>query len=26
VLEVAGGTAKKYGIAAGDRVAHPWFR
>jgi uncharacterized membrane protein (UPF0127 family) len=26
VLEVAGGTAKRYGIAAGDRVAHPWFR
>jgi len=26
VLEVIGGTAKKYGIAAGDRVAHPWFR
>ena len=26
VLEVAGGTAKKYGIAAGDRVAHAWFR
>jgi uncharacterized protein len=26
VLEVIGGTAKKYGIAADDRVAHPWFR
>jgi len=26
VLELIGGTAKKYGIAAGDRVAHPWFR
>jgi len=26
VLEVIGGTARKYGIAAGDRVAHPWFR
>jgi uncharacterized membrane protein (UPF0127 family) len=26
VLEVIGGTAKKYGIATGDRVAHPWFR
>jgi uncharacterized membrane protein (UPF0127 family) len=26
VLEVVGGTARKYGIAAGDRVAHPWFR
>jgi uncharacterized protein len=26
VLEVAGGTARKYGIAAGDRVAHAWFR
>jgi uncharacterized protein len=25
VLEVIGGTAKKYGIAAGDRVAHPLF-
>jgi uncharacterized protein len=26
VLEVIGGTAKRYGITAGDRVAHPWFR
>ena len=26
VLEVVGGTARKYGITAGDRVAHPWFR
>ena len=26
VLEVIGGTAKKYGIAAGDRVAHPLFK
>ncbi|MFZ5738075.1 MAG: DUF192 domain-containing protein [Pseudomonadota bacterium] len=26
VLEVAGGTAKKLGIAAGDRVAHPLFK
>lgn len=25
VLEVVGGTARKYGIAAGDRVAHPLF-
>ncbi|MGB3448350.1 MAG: DUF192 domain-containing protein [Xanthobacteraceae bacterium] len=25
VLEVIGGTAKKYGIAPGDRVAHPVF-
>ena len=25
VLEVIGGTAKKLGIAAGDRVAHPIF-
>ena len=25
VLEVIGGTARKYGIAAGDRVAHPLF-
>lgn len=25
VLEVIGGTAKKYGIQAGDRVAHPLF-
>lgn len=25
VLEVIGGTAKKYGIAPGDRVAHPLF-
>jgi len=26
VLEVIGGTARKLGIAAGDRVAHPLFR
>jgi uncharacterized protein len=26
VLEVIGGTAKKYGIAPGDRVAHPLFK
>jgi uncharacterized membrane protein (UPF0127 family) len=26
VLEVIGGTARKYGIAPGDRVAHPIFR
>lgn len=26
VLELVGGTARKYGIAAGDRVAHAWFR
>ena len=26
VLEVIGGTAKKLGIKAGDRVAHPLFR
>jgi uncharacterized protein len=26
VLEVIGGTAKKLGIRAGDRVAHPLFR
>jgi uncharacterized protein len=26
VLEVIGGTATRYGIAAGDRVAYPWFR
>jgi hypothetical protein len=26
VLEVIAGTAKKLGIAAGDRVAHPIFR
>jgi len=26
VLEVTAGTARKYGIAAGDRVAHPIFR
>lgn len=26
VLEVIGGTAKKFGIAAGDRVAHRLFR
>lgn len=25
VLEVIGGTARKYGIQAGDRVAHPLF-
>lgn len=25
VLEVSGGTAKKLGIAPGDRVAHPFF-
>ena len=25
VLEVVGGTARKYGIAAGDKVAHPIF-
>src|SRR5690606_15746181 len=25
VLEVIGGTAKKYGIATGDRVSHPLF-
>lgn len=25
VLEVIGGTARKYGIAPGDRVAHPLF-
>lgn len=25
VLEVIAGTAQKYGIAVGDRVAHPWF-
>ena len=25
VLEVAAGTAKKYGIAPGDRVSHPLF-
>jgi uncharacterized membrane protein (UPF0127 family) len=25
VLEVAAGTARKYGIAPGDRVAHPLF-
>ena len=25
VLEVAGGTARKFGIAPGDRVAHPFF-
>ena len=25
VLEVIGGTAKKLGIAAGDKVAHPIF-
>lgn len=26
VLEVVAGTARKYGIAAGDKVAHPMFR
>jgi len=26
VLEVAGGTAKKLGIAPGDKVAHPMFK
>ncbi len=26
VLEVIGGTARKYGIAPGDRVAHPLFQ
>jgi uncharacterized protein len=26
VLEVLGGTAKKLGIATGDRVLHPIFR
>ncbi len=26
VLEVVGGTARKLGIAAGDRVVHPMFR
>jgi len=25
VLEVVAGTAKKFGIAPGDRVAHPIF-
>jgi hypothetical protein len=25
VLEVVAGTAKKYGIAVGDKVAHPIF-
>jgi uncharacterized membrane protein (UPF0127 family) len=25
VLEVIAGTARKLGIAPGDRVAHPWF-
>ena len=25
VLEVIAGTARKYDIAVGDRVAHPWF-
>ena len=26
VLEVIAGTAQKYGIAPGDRVAHPLFK
>jgi uncharacterized protein len=26
VLEVIAGTARKLGIAPGDRVAHPWFQ
>ena len=26
VLEVIGGTAKRLGLAAGDKVAHPMFR
>ena len=26
VLEVIGGTARKYGIKPGDQVAHPWFK
>jgi len=26
VLEVIAGTARKYGIAAGDRVSHPIFK
>ena len=26
VLEVIAGTARKLGLAPGDRVAHPWFR
>jgi len=26
VLEVIGGTARKFGIAPGDRVAHPMFK
>ncbi len=25
VLEVIAGTARKFGLAAGDKVAHPWF-
>jgi uncharacterized membrane protein (UPF0127 family) len=25
VLEVIAGTARKLGIAPGDKVAHPWF-
>jgi hypothetical protein len=25
VLEVVAGTAKKYGIQPGDKVAHRWF-
>jgi uncharacterized membrane protein (UPF0127 family) len=25
VLEVIGGTARKLGLAPGDKVAHPWF-
>jgi uncharacterized protein len=26
VLEVVAGTARKLGLAPGDRVAHPWFQ
>jgi uncharacterized membrane protein (UPF0127 family) len=26
VLEVIGGTARKFGIAPGDQVAHPMFQ
>jgi len=26
VLEVIAGTARKFGLAPGDKVAHPWFR